>query len=183
MELYVGVHHVSTDATGLAIVLATQAALNGPWVIGPKHPATHAFVVLKHDDSMMWRLDGKPSTAEWTPYMGPRGPQRLWRILADPASIQRGAVRARSLTHEKYDWAEIADQGAVAVSKFLPFGQRLRFLGRADVFHDAMICTQVARNVLMSVSGFQTIFDMPDLFPERLGQVLKDAEGSWTEVA
>lgn len=182
MELCIGVHHLASDATGLAIVLATQAALPGGWVIGPSVPATHAFVVLKHDDGMMWRLDGKPSTAEWTPYTGPRAPQRLWRILSDDAGAMRGAMRARALTHEKYDWGEIAAQGAVAVSKFLPFAQRLRFLGRTDVFNDAMICTQVARNVLLAVEDFRGVREMPDLFPERLGQVLREAEGTWTDV-
>lgn len=181
MELFVGVHHVARDATGLAIVLATQAALQGQWVIAPAAPATHAFVVLRHADGMMWRLDGKPSRAEWTPYAGPWGPQRLWRILTDDAGAMRAAVKARTLTNEKYDWVEIGAQAAVAFTKFLPFSHKMRHLGRVDVFHDAMICTQVARNVLLAVEDYRVVRQMPDLFPERLGQVLREAEGAWTD--
>ena len=183
IELYVGVHHVPDGLSGISITLGTQAALPGGWVLGPSRPATHAFVVIREKDGFAWRLDGKPSRAEWSPFYNTPilPPTKLWKIVAAEDAVFRGATRARAITHVKYDWAEIASCTAVAFS-FLPLAHKLKAFGRTDIFSGAMICTQVCRNVLMAIDSFGAIDRMPDLFPERLAQVLRGAEGTWTEV-
>lgn len=197
MKLYVGTHHNPPDSLAtVGIVMGTQALLHD-FVLGPSFPSTHAFVVLD-TEGVQWALDGKPSHAQWTAcrleagavqpvsqwehgMTGPRPKhQALWRITSTGA--ERGAVYARSLDGAPYDWAEIAAQAGAAMS-LLPGLHQFRMLGRADLLHEAFICTHVASRVLEVVGGAaaEAMRAMPDRYPERLAQVLRAAEGSWTE--
>lgn len=182
--LLIGVHHVSDGPGAMAIILGTQSALKGDWILGPKYPATHAFPVIELE-GYRWRLDGKPSRAEWSPYKpsGGHPPEALWRIQAPQNAVRFGIDRARSITHAAYDWSEILASTAVAFG-VLPFAHKLKLLGRQDLSADAMICTQVCRQVLLATDPNACdgmITAMPDLFPERLGQILRMGEGKWTE--
>lgn len=208
LALYGGIHHVMDDVAGLAITLGTEAAIErGHWVLGGERPATHAFVIVvdcgagqdPSPDALGWRLDAKPSLAEWSPcpvpgYVKPAVPTAIWRILAEPAAIERGVTRARTITHASYDWSEIAGAAAVAFS-ILPLMSRLRLLGTLDLSKRAMICTQALRQTLLAVFPDEWSFPdpnpvtqfsgyglkkMPDLFPERLGQLMQAGQGFWT---
>jgi hypothetical protein len=203
-KILIGIHSVAatpTDPVATLISLGTQAALSPApkegWVLGPKSPATHAFVVVV-TGGLAWRLDGQPKTATWSPCSGlpwtganaPKHPTALWQIIpGDETHLWRMATRARELVGTAYDWAEITAAAAVALS-ILPGFEQLRRLGRSEGFHEAMICTQVARQVLLAGgsgpgdlggpgSPDSPVRGLKDLFPERLGQVLREAEGKW----
>lgn len=176
MHVYVGVHHDPSPPAGPPIILATQAALNGGWVIGPSHPATHAYLVVEHADGMRWRIDGQPGGAQWTPAGGlvwGGHPAAVWRVMLPPPALVRICERSRELDGTDYDWGEILGQGITAMVKVLPLGSRLAGLGRARWARGAAICTRVVQESLRPV----LTLDLPDLFPERLGQVLRGLEG------
>ena len=153
-KLYAAIHSVQGSVPAAFITLGTQAALSGGWILGPGNPATHAFIVVEHDDGYCWRLDAKPSRAEWTPTHSPLvrlpsdPPAAFWKLSGD-LDIQRGIQRAFRITDASYDWSEIAGATAAALA-FLPFLSRLRHLANTDVFKGAMICTQAARSVVRS---------------------------------
>jgi len=199
MKLFIGVHHNPPDGPGpIGIVLGTQALFHD-YVMGPKYPATHAFVVVELE-GMLWVIDGKPPRAQWTPckrvdmdsgkegifpgvqHMGfPTKAERpshqaLWEI---PHKALEGIYMARALDGAAYDWGEIAAAAATAFS-ILPGLHQFRMLGRMDLLHDSLICTHLCVRVLEAM-GLQEVMkaSMPDLFPERLAQVLRSSEGTW----
>lgn len=176
MRVFACVHHVGDTASGKSIILATQAALNGGWVIGPRYPATHAFIVLEHDDGMRWRLDGMPPRALWSP-SGPfnQGPPcAVWLIKQNADAIAR---RARELSGTEYDMGEIVGQAAVAAAtmfRFLPFSKKLASLGFNQWARNAAICTRLTVECIKAEGNgvAHAVSAMPNLFPEQLGQVL-----------
>lgn len=148
-RLLVGVHH---SADMLPIILATQAALDGGWVLGPRYPATHAFVVVEAG-GLAWRLDGQPSHALWEPcVVGAWSlPTATWEVRGD---VDAGVRAARALRQVPYDWEEILRQAAVAARALLPW--HVRMLPRGWATHDAvrraMICSRLALHVLRTTS-------------------------------
>lgn len=177
MHIYVGVHHDPSRPAGPLITLATQAALSGGWVIGPTAPATHAYLVVEHGDGMRWRLDGRPGGARWSPAGGlviDGLAAAVWSVNLPPPALMRICERARELDDVAYDWGEIAGQGAVALTRFLPRSARaLAILGRAPWAADAAVCTRV---VMESLSPVLPV-TLPDLFPERLAQAFREMTG------
>jgi hypothetical protein len=204
MNLYIAVHHNEDPPAGAAITLATEAALPGGWVLGGERPATHAFVVVE-TEHLMWRLDGEPPVARTRPFAGWRGygmPLAAWRIVptlwVNPigppvqVDVRAGVARMRALDGTGYDWFEIGGQVAGAfgnVVNLLRASVRLTQIPGLDhvttarYARGAMICTRVACEVLRACgAAWPALVDgMPDLFPERLAQLLRAQEGAWTE--
>jgi len=188
MRLFIGVHHNPPDGPGpVGILLGTQALFNN-YVMGPKHPATHAYVVIELE-GFHWVLDGKPSRAEWTPvvregrsissgaFKNERPAQQaLWEVVGNGTRIDiyRAITRALSLTRAAYDWSEIA-AASVAAFSVLPGLHKLRMFGRKDAFDDAFICTHVCTHVLEAVSAeaVRMVQGMRTRFPEELAQRLE----------
>lgn len=188
MQIAIGVSH---NPSTLPIILGTQA-LFSRFVMGPKAPATHAFVVafpegterglayLMSGAAFGWRLDGEPSGARWSPYTpGSRAQQEaLWLLGVSEDQARAGVATARRLDRTEYDWVEIAASAAAAFSA-LPWLRKLQQVGSLDVMKAHMICTKVA---MVSAGGCSPQVDdavrkgMPDLFPERLGQLLRSWE-------
>lgn len=160
-RLFVGVHH---DATSVPIILATQAALDGPWVMGPSSPATHALLVVLHNDGRAWRLDGQPGGARWTPCRPFRFPSRLWEVRG--SLVPHAIDVARELDGTPYGWDEVALQATRAVA-LLPWVSRI-LPAPKDLLVRSMICTRVALHVLDEADAHLPV---DSLYPERLAQV------------
>jgi len=173
-RLYIGVHNV--PGSGI-IELATQAACPGGWVLGPRYPATHAFVVV--EDQWRWRLDGAVPASEWRPYNGPAAQERLFRIIGSDASIEAGVARARSMVRIPYGWDEVAASAGAAAMGLIPWRARLPWLGKTDPLKESMICTRIAMEVLREVSPRhrEMVDGLPNLFPETLAKALSSAHG------
>jgi hypothetical protein len=190
----------SPPAIGSNLIdLGTQAKVPSGWCISPDAPGTHTYVVCDMGDGKLWRLDGTSPGATWRamerfpalvqpltgdtkrfpPHWAFGPPTAAWEITG--LDTEAGIAKARALTGTQYDWLEIAGQ-ALAAASFLPLLHQLRFLGRMDAFKNAMICTQVVLHVLQACGGpaVELASSLPDLFPERLGQGLRAAEGNWT---
>lgn len=200
MRLFIGVHHNPPDGIGpLSIILGTQALFSN-FVMGPKNPATHAFVVVMLE-GRSWVLDGQPSGARWTPcywsgggvhpyrhlvsgglrFHTPPRPevQAIWEVTVkhrEPAGVDT----ARTLDNAAYDWGEIAASAVTAFS-VLPGLHKLKLFGRKDVFDEALICTHVCVKTLMGMGGpaAEAMRTMPNLFPEGLAQTMVRGEGVW----
>jgi len=164
-RLFVGVHH-SPDM--LPIILATQAALPGGWVLGPRWPSTHAFVVVEAG-GLAWRLDAQPSHALWEPCTLDAWdrPTATWEVLGDPGA---GITAARALRQVPYDWDEILRQAGYAAAQLLPWHARWlpRGLATRDVVRRAMICSRLALHVLRPTSLLArgSVDAMRSLLPE-----------------
>jgi hypothetical protein len=196
-EVLIAVHHSGDLDASTLIKGATQAALPGGWVLGPKWPATHAFVIVLDRDEKTgerkdWRLDGEPPHATrsgWRISPPFSKPVVAWGFpKLSPEQQAVGVEAALALVGTPYDMGEIATQAMAAAARmasFVPFGPRKvlsnlsRMIGRADAFHDAAICTRIATKVMQRM-GFDTDA-LDDLFPERLAQWLRRGEGIWTE--
>lgn len=185
MELHVAVHRDDAPPAGPAITLVTEASLRGGWVMGHENVATHAFVVLKTGE-LHWRLDGEPPTARWRPFAGWQDygrPVAAWKILITDDQIRAAADKARSLDGTPYDWTEIAGQASAMVRNIPGPLRAVSRLAHAQFMARSMICTRVAQTVLLAAGEpcASEMRRMDDLFPESLGQLLKKAEGRWTE--
>lgn len=92
----------------------------------------------------------------------------------------QGIKGTRLMNAVKYDWTEIGAAAAAAFS-ILPGLHKFKMLGNVDLMNDAMICTHVAVQAMKAVGGdvAHSVALMPDLYPERLAQVLRASENQW----
>jgi hypothetical protein len=162
IELYVGVISDPHDLLGMAIRTATEVRGITSWVLGPKWPATHAFVAWRHgQEADCYQLDAEFPRAKlsYAPLQS-KHPLAVWRVNADADALRRGHVHAVGLAGVPYDLSELALQlgpGIVPLLRGVP---------------DALICSAITRDVLRAVGGAPrvTANAWPDLMPERIAQ-------------
>lgn len=189
-KVLLAVHHTDDPKSSPPIILATQMALKGGWVMGPKFPATHAFpIILERSEvgeTRDWRLDGQPGGAQRTAWrIEPKmAPTVAWEFPnLSNAAQERGAKRAEALVGTPYDWLEIERQAVAAslqmAANFGPFQKMVRkaasMVGMSDPLKKAAICTRctelVARDMDLDLRD-----EIPDLLPERLAQLFRTWE-------
>lgn len=160
--------------------------MHGPWVLGGERPMTHAFMVVELD-GWLWRLDGQPGGADWSPCAGfsvLAHPSKVWEIIAAPEERETVLLAARRMDGRPYGWDQIAGQAVRAFSAMLRrlgWRTRLRLVGLDGLLARPAICTRVVQECLKSVRAAKPDLDaMATLFPEHLAQVLRRAEGRWT---
>lgn len=168
MRFYVGVHSLMEGPLGLAIRTLTEARCKPPWVLGPAHPASHAYVVWTHDDATgYYWMDAHQSGARISMTDKPdRGiPHAHWELSHE---LIRAALRkAVELDGIAYDDLELASQ-LIPAADSLPF------------FKHAMVCTHVVQEVLEAAGGPAEALSrgLPDRFPEHMARSLANAEGA-----
>ncbi len=202
-RVFIGVHHDPRPPAGM-IMIGTQAALRGGWVMGPSFLATHAFVVIMDDvKGQSFRLDGQPGGAA-LPEIEPRRPLYWYAsdgtrsmILGDATPFQHAiwgfpnlsdddhekmAIEAFRLKGEPYDWIEIEKQAifsAAEMASHLPGAQRFfrgvqRIFGGFDPLKNASICTKVCLKVMEKAMPHFVLES--NLYPESLAQALVGME-------
>jgi hypothetical protein len=198
MTLRIGVGVDSNPDTGAGIIIrtATESCCTPPWVLGPAHPATHAFVWWGHSDEVFYRLDGMPPHAVPSAWHGPdnshRADECCWEFSASDEVATNAWTRALQLAGVPYNDLELLAQpfaGKAAQIKddlkqhgILPGDVWDHLFAVIDdhVFHlrTSMICTSIACEVIKAIGdvGVSFVDNLEDRFPERFAQHLSGAE-------
>lgn len=168
IRMYLNVHCANETPEGLLIRTATEAFCSPPWVLGPKHAATHAYISWTHADGSYlgsyYRVDGDVPQCTVGSARDGSLPHRAWRLEGPLAAVEEARRAALALVGAPYDWGEIAAQ-------LIPLP---RLPVQFDLFKRAFICTRVAVNVadiiLTAMRGPRGKIDVPNLYPESLAQ-------------
>lgn len=202
-RLFLGVEHARGNPFREAIIGVTKTLLKPPWVIGPTHPAIHAFVAWLHADGTGYRLDAQVPRSVLSFWGGPGEPATcptaLWELCSASGEVGEAAFLAAvsKLVGVPYDLSEIAAQPvARVVEKFLgslpppPFARdavsgltgQLRAaagLSHAELIHGAVICTSLSCSVLESLGGIyvETVAAIADRIPESVAQQVQQRAG------
>ena len=184
IHFYVAIQSAPSGLGGMAIRTATEAFCKPPWVMGPSHPATHAFLMWEHPDGVVYRLDGKPPRSELSMY--PVGwtfeyPTAVWRLQnADEAltAEHRRAMLSRAVALVGIDYSFLE---AIVQSMPLPPGFKTM-----DPLKNCALCTRVVLEAMEAGSDRvkAAVKAMPDLFPEHLGRILQtavDKQEAWIQ--
>lgn len=161
-----------------AVQAFTRVYDGGPPLL-PAGYATHAFVVISHDDGLTERIDAVPPHVEMLPLDGKLDPERhaLWSVNVGWEARRKGVREARLHAAERrqYDVPELLVQ-ALPPLPGLPHPQGWEGLAGED------ICTGLVYDVLRALGGapkaFATTIRRYSGRPETLGRALRD-HGEW----
>lgn len=162
-RVFFGIHSAPSGLVGMGIRTATELNATPPWILGPAHPATHAFLAWGSlSEGPVYRLDGDMPRARlslWTP---PEIPTALWEMLEGQEGTWRRAV---TLVGVPYDHVE-------ALAQLLPGA------GKFGFWEGGTICTGVALEALREGGRFgrELVTSLPNRLPEVFGQALQ----AWT---
>jgi len=169
MEFFIATQSAPGSIEGKAIRLFTEARCTPPWVLGPAHPCTHAFVLWTHQETDQlygYRLDGESPHARMDDLHPPVHPTAYWRLDGNRVDLRAARARALDLDGAVYDGLELVLQA-------------LPGLEMVDVVKRAMICTGVVRAVLFAAGGpaRELASGLKSLFPEYLARALAQRAG------
>ena len=162
MRFFFGVHSIPTGLVGAGIRATTEAHVQPPWILGPAHAATHAFVAWGHgSERITYRLDGMQPRSKLSIWTQPEVPTALWELLKGQEKAWRKAV---SLVGKPYDEVE-------ALAQLFPF------IGRMELWDGGSICTGFCMEVLRAVGerGEQIVNGLPNRLPEAFGHAMDKA--------
>ena len=168
-RLFVGCSASHGEPLSDIIAEVARVTIPGPYSLHG-HPATHAFVVVGHEDGLWWRLDAAFPKAHWHPWATPQDPTAtaLWELRLTQENVYRGIHKARALDGTPYDMLELAAQlsRALATRQWVP---------------NARICTTLVCDVMTACDTVPegVVVTLPDRQPERLCQALHAREGNW----
>ena len=169
-----GVHSSPTGLAGLAIRTVTEARCQSPWVLGPSHPATHAYVTWTHGDGIHYRVDAQPHGARISVWPGPwefplpgTPPAAHWQFIGPDEDVKRAISKAVSSVGAPYDFIEIAAQAIPG-----PLGA---LVGTSEGVQGAVICTHLTADVICELGAPAKILvaGLLDRVPERLARRLE----------
>ena len=165
-RLFVGVSNDASSRLGKMTAAFTQAHDRGPYVVRG-HPATHAFLAVRHPDGCWWRLDGRAPVATWAPQLFPWDPSNvgLWEILGTEDDLRKGLLHVLGLKPPTYDPVELVMQMVDA-------------LASNDGLPHARICTSLALDGLKGCGDhwLQLALGLKNFRPETLARTLTTHE-------
>jgi hypothetical protein len=165
-RLFVGVSNDASTRIGRVIAAFTRKHDAGPYVVHG-HPATHAFLAIRHPDGCWWRLDGKAPVAAWSPQTLPWEPSSvgLWEIKGQEDDLKRGLLHILRMKPPAYDLVELGFQLVDA-------------LASDDGLPHARICTTVAIDGLMGCGDHWVALatGLKNYRPETLARKLSSVE-------
>ena len=177
IDVFIGVHSIMGGPLGIAIRTVTEARCSPPWVMGPSHPASHAYVVWAHhspvpradgsgyEPSGYYWLDAQPGGAKlsFTAKLDRGIPAAHWKLNPDKVDVLAAHRKAVELVGIPYDQLEL-------IAQAIPFMDTLGFLKHAVICtHLAQECMDAAGGAAMQASVLQ------DRFPERLARACQNA--------
>lgn len=182
LALFFGVQSVPTGLGGVAIRTVTEARCTPPWVLGAKHPATHAYVAWTHGDGTHYRVEalggvGPEAGVKVALWPGvwakpvPGAPVAAhWQFVGLDADARWAVAKALSLVGRAYDPLEL-------VAQALP-GPLGAVLANAE-FARGLICTHVATEVMgeLGAPARALVAGLPNRIPENLAQAMEMVDG------